>query len=139
MAKEIRGSDGRIYVEKRKPNFLVGCLVTFILFIFFSVVGIFITIFMTGKLNQNIQKEISGVSDKSEYITMDEFSQIKTGMTYEEVKKIVGSSGKVSSEVSSGKYKIVIITWYGNGAAGSNANVTFQNGKVQGKAQAGLK
>ena len=35
-------------------------------------------------------------------------------------------------------YKVVIVTWYGNGVAGSNANVTFTNNSVTAKAQVGL-
>lgn len=90
-------------------------------------------------MDSGIQKNISGVSNDSEYITMDEFNQIKTGMSYDEVKNIVGSSGEVSSEVESNGIKIVMITWYGNGTAGSNANVTFTNNEVTAKAQVGLK
>ncbi|MCI8409098.1 MAG: DUF3862 domain-containing protein [Lachnospiraceae bacterium] len=70
---------------------------------------------------------------------MKEYNEIQTGMTYEQVKKIVGSPGEVSSQVESNGYKIVIITWYGNGYTGSNANVTFTNDEVTGKAQVGLK
>lgn len=45
----------------------------------------------------------------------------------------------VRVESGNGKYKITVITWYGNGTAGSSRNVTFQNNKVIAKAQAGLK
>ena len=37
------------------------------------------------------------------------------------------------------KYHTQIYMWYGNTITGGNANVTFQNGKVVGKAQVGLK
>ncbi|RFZ80037.1 DUF3862 domain-containing protein [Lacrimispora amygdalina] len=90
-------------------------------------------------MNGGIQKEVSGVADKSEYITLDEYNQIDTGMTYEEVQKIVGSAGTISSQVESNGYKIIIVTWYGNGTAGSNANVTFTNDSATAKAQVGLK
>ncbi len=94
-----------------------------------------------GTIGQNdaIQKSISGVSDKDEYITLEEYNSIETGMTYDEVKEIVGSAGTVSSQVEGNGINIVIVTWYGNGAAGSNANVTFTNNAVTGKAQVGLK
>lgn len=59
-------------------------------------------------------------------------------MSYEDVKKIIGSDGILSSSVSSNGYTIELYTWYGNGLAGSNANVTFENGSVNGKAQFGL-
>lgn len=111
-----------------------GCLISILAFLVIVCVGVAISM----NLNSSIQQSISGVSDESEYITLDEYNQINTGMTYEDVKKIVGSEGTVSSQVESGGYKIVIITWYGNGTAGSNANVTFTNNSVTGKAQVGL-
>ena len=89
-------------------------------------------------MSSSIQKSISGVEDSSEYITIEEFNKIETGMTYEDVCEIIGSKGTISSEVETPGYKIVIVTWYGNGTAGSNANVTFTNNSVTGKAQVGL-
>lgn len=94
---------------------------------------------MTINMGNSIQKSVSGVKDKSEYITLEEYNKIESGMTYEQVVEIVGSDGTVSSQVESNGYKIVIISWYGNGVAGSNANVTFTNNAVSGKAQVGLK
>lgn len=112
-----------------------GCL-TFI--VAFIIVGI-ITIIGAQTLNDNVQKELSGVSDETEFITLNEFNKIKNGMSYDEVCEIVGSEGTVSSESGSGQYSLKIITWYGNGTAGSNANVSFTNNEVSGKAQVGLK
>lgn len=112
-----------------------GCLFSFLLFIIFICIGI------TVMLNTDsaIQKGVSGVKDSSEYITAKEFSKIKEGMTYDEVVKIIGSKGELTSSSSLGDFKIEIYTWYGNGFSGSNANVTFQNDKVTAKAQVGLK
>lgn len=115
-----------------------GCL-ALILFVIIFFGGIGIVIMLTTGQNSAIQKSVSGVSDDSEYITLEEYNAIETGMTYEDVAEIVGSSGTISSQVESGGVKIVIVTWYGNGVAGSNANVTFTNNKVTGKAQVGLK
>ena len=58
--------------------------------------------------------------------------------SYDEVKEIVGSAGEVTSQVELNGLKMTIITWYGDGVAGSNANVTFTNDKVTAKAQIGL-
>lgn len=112
-----------------------GCLATII-----SIIIVFAGVFaISTAMNDGLQKEVSGVSDKSEYITLDEYNQVDTGMTYEEVQEIIGSAGTISSQVESNGYKIIIVTWYGNGTAGSNANVTFTNNSVSGKAQVGLK
>lgn len=112
-----------------------GCLLTILIFIIITCGGIAVA----TKMGDSIQQSVSGVNDKSEYITLEEYNKIETGMTYEEVAEIIGSSGTVSSQVESNSIKIVIITWYGNGVAGSNANVTFTNNTVSGKAQVGLK
>lgn len=74
-----------------------------------------------------------------EYITMEEFNRIEMGMTYEQVKEIVGSAGELSGETEMPGNKVVIVTWYGNRLTGSNANVTFLNNAVTGKAQVGLR
>lgn len=75
-------------------------------------------------------------------ISLEEFNAISTGMTYEEVVSIVGSEGKVLSEVDIGmgdEYRTIMYMWEGEGSMGANANVTIQGGKVTAKAQLGLK
>lgn len=112
-----------------------GCLViVFIVLIIFCA-----TIYGTFSINDAVQKEVSGVSEDSEYITLDEFNEIQTGMTYEQVVAIIGSSGTPSVQTDGEGMSYQIYTWYGNGVAGSNANVTFINGEVSAKAQVGLK
>jgi len=71
-------------------------------------------------------------------ITLAEYNAIKTGMTIDEVTKIVGSGGESLSEAEVAGVKTEIRMWDGEGGLGSNANVTFQNGKVFAKAQLGL-
>lgn len=112
-----------------------GCLVSILMFILIVGGGIAATI----NLNNGIQKSISGTSNDSEYITMAEYNQIKADMTYDEVTQIIGSNGQLTSTVTSNNITISMYTWYGNGTAGSNANVTFTNNLVTGKAQVGLK
>lgn len=90
----------------------------------------------TQALVDRLDKEYGGIDPK---ITLDEFNRIQTGMTPEEVKEIVGGLGKVASESEMAGYKTVILQFEGSGSLGANANVTFQNGKVVMKAQAGLK
>lgn len=74
-------------------------------------------------------------------ITMAEYNQIETGMTYFQVCDIIGGYGEVLSEVDLGigsEYATEIYMWEGEGITGANANVTFQGGKVTAKAQFGL-
>lgn len=75
-------------------------------------------------------------------ITLEEFNNIETGMTYEQVVEIIGGEGTVLSETDitgNEQYKTTIYKWDGEGSLGANANVTFQGGKVVAKAQIGLK
>jgi Domain of Unknown Function with PDB structure (DUF3862) len=68
-------------------------------------------------------------------MSLDEFNQIQNGMSYDQVVQIVGGPGELVSEVGSAQ----VYMWVGfSSSAGANANVTFYNGRVQGKAQAGL-
>ncbi|MDD2413993.1 MAG: DUF3862 domain-containing protein [Eubacteriaceae bacterium] len=78
-------------------------------------------------------------TSSSTTITLDQFNQIQTGMTYDEVTAIVGSPGVVQSEVDIGDetYKTTIYSWDG-ASYGSSANVTIQGGTVTSKSQYGL-
>lgn len=74
-------------------------------------------------------------------ITLEEYNQIETGMTYFQVCDIIGGYGEVLSEVDLGigsEYATEMYMWEGEGITGANANVTFQGGKVTAKAQFGL-
>lgn len=135
---EINDGQNTKTAPAQRPKKKHGCLIailTVIIFFGFVSVGFMM---LVGQ-NSAIQKSVSGVSDSDEYMTMDEYNQIESGMSYEDVQTIVGSSGVVSSQTEMAGINISIITWYGNGTAGSNANVTFKNNEVTGKAQVGLK
>ena len=74
-------------------------------------------------------------------ITLAEFNQIASGMTYDEVVAIVGGQGQIISQTDLGlgaQYATVIYMWEGEGFIGANANVYFQGGVVTSKAQFGL-
>ena len=75
--------------------------------------------------------------------TKESFDHIQPGMSYSEVVSIVGDPTETSvdseSDLGFAKLRITIYTWYVNDSVGANFNVTFENGKVVSKAQAGLK
>lgn len=101
-------------------------------------VGIFIIAIAIAGNGDSVGSAVKEAT--AEYITSEKFSAIETGMTYDEVVNIVGSDGELLSQSDvggSGEYKFEIYVWYGV-APGSNANVTFQGGKVIAKAQFGL-
>lgn len=94
-----------------------------------------------GKVNYNvIEPPEEGRTMGPGYMTLDIYNQITTGMTYQEVVNLVGTPGSLMSEVSlDGVERTAIYSWDGQGALGSNANITIQGEKVVSKAQFGLK
>ena len=58
-------------------------------------------------------------------------------MSYQDVVKVVGGEGELTGSSKVAGYTTKTYTWYGSDL-GSNATVTFQNDKVQSKAQVGL-
>lgn len=92
----------------------------------------------TAPVNQVPQNNVDQ-TDFTEYITLEEFNQVRNGMTYRQVTGAIGSDGVLSSSYNSNGYDFAIYSWEGYGDMGANANITFENGKVTGKAQFGLK
>lgn len=78
------------------------------------------------------------VPTKETGITMEKFTSIKEGMTYEEVVAVLGKEGEVMSSNELAGIKTVMYKWDGASVM-SNMNATFQNGKMVSKAQLGLK
>ena len=75
---------------------------------------------------------------KSTGVTMEQFTSLKTGMSYEEVVTILGSEGEELSSIDIEGYSTIMYMWNGSSFA-SNMNATFQNNKLISKAQFGLK
>lgn len=106
---------------------------------------------ITEALNQTSDSSstISNSSDTSANVTSEnnptitkaEFDQIKSGMTYEQVSKIIGGPGELLSESGSkgNQFYTVMYMYDGEGELGANANFMFQADKLQNKAQMGLK
>lgn len=95
----------------------------------------------TNTTEQTSTNSESSANTEDAKITLEEFNQIETGMTYEQVVEIIGTEGTVMSEsdiTGDGQYKTTIYSWEGEGSLGANANITFQSGKVVSKAQFGL-
>ncbi|MEK5445670.1 hypothetical protein [Paenibacillus sp. FSL R7-0331] len=68
-------------------------------------------------------------------ITFAQYQQLNIGMTYDEVKAIIGGDGQALSE-SEG---MIVYTYTGAADTGGNAVLTFSDGKLLNKAQSGLK
>lgn len=93
------------------------------------------------KEEKKVEKKKPAAKKNDPGISMAEFEQIKSGMTYEEVVKIIGGEGEVQSEVGAegDEFYTVAYAFKGEKGFGSNAILMFQGGKLDTKAQAGLK
>lgn len=76
-------------------------------------------------------------SGSSSGLTMDKYNQIKNGMSYQEVKDIIGKEGTETMSSGEGKYKVESYKWEGDQY--QFISVVFTGGKVQSKVQANLK
>lgn len=97
--------------------------------------------YINGKQTYSIFGSNTVSQDNPPTISLEEFEQIQTGMSYQEVFDLVGSRGELLSEADLGlgdEYYTAIYSWDGEGTLGANASVTFQGGYVTSKAQAGL-
>lgn len=70
-------------------------------------------------------------------LTMASFEAIRTGMTYQDVVAIVGSTGQEMSRSDIAGHTTVMYMW--KQWTGANMNAMFQNGGLVTKAQFGLK
>lgn len=74
-------------------------------------------------------------SDKTK-ITKEMYEQIESGMTIEEVVEILGE-GEENAKTEAAGVAIISMQWVNDD--GGNIQIMFQDGKVDTKAQAGLK
>ncbi|AJY77818.1 hypothetical protein VN24_17580 [Paenibacillus beijingensis] len=78
--------------------------------------------------------EAMGDDDANATISLEEYESVKIGMSYSEVKKIVGGPGNALSESGDA----VVYMYNGEGSIGANANFMFLSGELVNKAQFGL-
>ena len=83
-----------------------------------------------------------GVS--SNKYTLEKYNKIQTGMTYEQVKDIMGDPGQPSAEskipaIEGVSSEVVFKIYQWQNSDGSNMQISFTNNHVDMKAQAGLK
>ena len=75
----------------------------------------------------------------SYHITLNEYNQCTTGMTYQECVNIIGGEGEPMAETNILDINSTAYIWYGDDSSGANATMYFTNGKLTSKAQFGLK
>jgi len=80
-------------------------------------------------------KAQAGLGNKDAGITLDKYNQVTEGMTYDEVKAILGE-GQLTSQIKIMDTESIISSWINKD--GSNANFTFSSDKLDMKAQFNL-
>ena len=71
--------------------------------------------------------------------TLAEFYKLQTGMSYDQVERIIGCDGEISSQVEIAGINTAMVTWKATDRFIGSMNATFQNGKLVARAQFGLK
>ncbi len=77
-------------------------------------------------------------TDTQQELTLADYQAIDTGMTYDQVCKILGGTGVELSRTGSGQNEIFSVVWSSPDAFGAKISVTFVDGKVNAKMQLGL-
>ena len=99
--------------------------------------ALFIVVAMTG-----CDSYYAYPDSKDTIVTLEEFNQLETGMTEEEVWDIIGGECTLDAETSIDgleEYKTVSYGCNGKGSTGANVQLIFQGGKLDTKVQVGLK
>ena len=91
----------------------------------------------SDKKTESVSSNSSTTEETSSGINEEKFDSIQNGMSYEEVKNIIGEDGENLSETDIGGIKTVMYQWSASDGWG-NATVTFQDDKVINKAQVGV-
>jgi hypothetical protein len=72
-------------------------------------------------------------------VSMSDYNLIKAGMTLSAAEALVGCKGEEMSQSEMYGMKFATVTWDGRGGPASLMMLSLTNGKVQTKAQVGLK
>jgi hypothetical protein len=93
-----------------------------------AITGIMLACFIMGACTSPAQEKNKPTA------SVKEFTAIEKGMSYEEVKKIVGSEGERFSETGKGtnNHKFAYV-WDGDKGGQSFIHITFRNNKVLSK------
>ena len=90
---------------------------------------------ITIQNNVVIAKSQLGLESMDAQITMDKYNQVQNGISYYELKEILGE-GQILSQDKTNDVESIIYEYINQNE--SNANFTFSNGKLTGKSQFNL-
>lgn len=114
---EVRIIEGSSYVPLRAVSELLG-----------------------AEVQWNDETRTITVKKNSRTISLDEYEQIKEGMTYEQIQQVIGGVGQLVDETGGQGTETytVMYAYQGEGTVGSNATFVFQGGQLAAKAEIGL-
>lgn len=105
-----------------------------------AVIGLIGIIYVSQEISRVVKDPFAPSSIRGSeppIVTLAEYEQIREGMTYEQVKTIIGTPGQELSRSDLAGYTTVMYSW--SNTNGSNMNAMFQNGRLVNKAQFGLR
>lgn len=108
-------------------------------FIIFLFVVIMTTLIAVDNYNKRHANDPLPEKINTPEMTLSEYYELKMGMSYLEVCKIVGGYGRLTGENKIGGIHTELYTYEGEGRAGANVLLIFQNDKLVQKNESGLK
>jgi hypothetical protein len=114
-----------------------------LIYIFLGIGGLIFCLVILGMLLQHRagaseQHDRNAVSRRSASgVTLAAYMRIENGMSYEQVREIIGRDGQEISSSNIAGYLTVMYSW--KNWNGSNMNAMFQNDQLVTKAQFGLR
>lgn len=92
--------------------------------------------FQNGKLVSKSQSNLTERKGDAD-LTQDKFNKVNTGMSYDEVKGVIGSNGEMTRISKVGKSTLTSYTW--KGPKFQRVFTSFKDDKLTNKTQSGLK
>jgi len=105
-----------------------------------AMIGLLGIIYVSQEINRIVKDPFAPSSigrSEAPVVTLAEYEQVREGMTYEQVRSIIGTPGQELSRSDLAGYTTVMYSW--SNPNGSNMNAMFQNGRLVNKAQFGLR
>lgn len=130
---QIQNSPEQQNQKQHKKNSLDWLYILIIITVLGS---IYYFVILGGDPNTNTDP-INQIIKISDTVTMAEYERVQIGMSYKQVKAIIGAPGEELSRTEIGGILAVMYMWQNKDS--SNMNVMFQNDAVYSKAQFGLR
>jgi len=113
----------------KEKNQVAGCVGSVVIILIIAIIIYFVGSAIFSNINNNQSNRTS--------VTLSEYNQVRTGMSYREVVEIFGSNGELVMEISDAGGSAKTYSWDGSKRF-SKVFIVFDGNKVFSKTQAGL-